>query len=236
MNNQTNIEKIRQNAIMLLYLDIKPTEIDFIASHPFTTSWFVINGNRMLDLHKEEDLNEWRTSVEKLVNKLDLFHIVNMVNKVYRLFFLKLSKEYISAKDMGECLQSAWQNAENISTDPNVSGQDLVKMFKMADKTSLMTKEEREYMESLSDSITVWRGVSDYNKNKEKALSWTVNKDKAIWFATRFDSNGELWETTIPKNRVLACFTTNGTDSEGEVIVNLYRFQADIKKLEVGRK
>ena len=152
MNNQTNIKKIRQNAIMLLYLDIKPTEIDIFGSHPFTNSWIVGGRDGLLDLHKEEDLGKWRGNIEELVNQSDLYGIVNMLNKVYRLFFLKLSKEYISAKDMGECLRGAWQSAELISLDPNVSGQDLVKMFKTADKTSLMTKEEREYMESLRES------------------------------------------------------------------------------------
>ena len=37
---ETDLEKIKEMAIAFLMVDIEPTKVDFIASHPFTSSWF----------------------------------------------------------------------------------------------------------------------------------------------------------------------------------------------------
>lgn len=61
----TDMERVRSVAVMLLYLDIQPTKIPFIASHPFTDSWFGgITGKNgkpeIVDLHDEQARKKWR--------------------------------------------------------------------------------------------------------------------------------------------------------------------------------
>lgn len=68
MKRQTSIEDVRNVAISLLYVDIVPTRISFIATHPFTDAWDVAIPKEkdseiaveFLDLRDEEQRKEWR--------------------------------------------------------------------------------------------------------------------------------------------------------------------------------
>ena len=86
-----------------------------------------------------------------------------------------------------------------------------------------MNEEELLVYESLPEEVTVYRGVTSYNRKKEKALSWTLDYEKAVWFANRFSTGtGEVWTMTVPKKRILYYF--DGCN-EQEAIVDLYRFK-----------
>ena len=69
MKRQTSIEDVRNVAISLLYVDIVPTRISFIATHPFTDAWDVAIPKEkdskiaveFLDLRNEEQRKEWRS-------------------------------------------------------------------------------------------------------------------------------------------------------------------------------
>ncbi len=58
-------------------------------------------------------------------------------------------------------------------------------MFRSADKSLLMTTEERKWLDELDDPVTVYRGVMPYNAKCVKAMSWTLDCDKALWFTLR---------------------------------------------------
>lgn len=221
---ETNIAAIRQSAITLLYIDIMPTRISFVASHPFTDSYIVAvvgkdNMPEFIDLREPENVKTWREEMKKQIEKMNLFEIFMLMNKPYRLFFLHLNRKNISDSDLGESLASNWAMIENISTDVNISGKKLVALFKRADKKKLMNEEEWNIFQSIGNEITLYRGVTAYNKKYEKAMSWTRDYEKAKWFATRYGQNGEVWRITVPKERVLACFEQC---SESEVVLNLY--------------
>lgn len=68
---------------------------------------------------------------------------------------------------------------------------------------------------SLPETIMVYRGIQkDATTN---ALSWTLDKNVAEWFANRFNNNGTVVEVTINKKYVFAYI--NGRN-EKEVVVN----------------
>ena len=49
-------------------------------------------------------------------------------------------------------------------------------------------------------------------------MSWTLDEEKAKWFATRFDSDMQVvYSTTIQKLDILAYFTERG---ENEIVVD----------------
>ena len=77
---KTDIERIRSIAKALLHLDIQPTRISFIASHPFTDTWIVgISENeklKMIDLSSESGVEEWRKAVKEKVEQEDVFGIL----------------------------------------------------------------------------------------------------------------------------------------------------------------
>ena len=80
-----------------------------------------------------------------------------------------------------------------------------------------MNEEECAAYRSLENPVTVYRGVTSYNAKNIKALSWTLDRDTAEWFAHRFGEEGAVYKAQIPKEHILAYF--NGRN-ESEVVVN----------------
>lgn len=139
-----------------------------------------------------------------------------MVNKPYALTFLKLASKHLSFDDFSRILGDAWVMSENPNSDANVSKKELVEFFAAADPEVIMTPEERKQLDELDDIVTVYRGVTSYNADNVYALSWSLDFDKANWFAHRFDEDGTVYQAQVNKQDILALF--NGRN-EAEVIV-----------------
>lgn len=147
----------------------------------------------------------------------NVYQIFMMVNKPYALTFLKFASESLSFEDFSKILNDAWVMSENPNCDANVSKDELVKFFKVADPEHLMTQEERKRLNELDDTVTIYRGVTSYNADNVYALSWSLEYEKADWFAHRFNEDGTVYRARIDKKNILAFF--NGR-SEAEVIVD----------------
>lgn len=81
------------------------------------------------------------------------------------------------------------------------------------------------------NSLTIYRGESSKSNSYKRALSWTLSKEKAIWFAERFDNDEpKVYKTKIPINKVLAYFDSRG---EEEIIVNYDDLQFDVHKVKI---
>jgi hypothetical protein len=65
--------------------------------------------------------------------------------------------------------------------------------------------------------ITLWRGASPKHK---RGLSWTGDRSRAVWFASRFSSifESKVYEVKVPARRILAHLTDRG---ENEYVVNV---------------
>ena len=245
-NKETDLKSIRKIAKMFLYTDILETDVPFVAAHPFTPYWFgiipkvatnhfAINcsimfspENGIADLRNATDAAKWRKGMEKIIEQRDLLGIFFLLNKPYILNFLKHTEPYMSNEDLGKVLTEFWQFIEQISLDKSVSGRKIVSWFSRIDKNAFMNEEEKAFFDTIPDMVTVYRGVTSYNKRKKKALSWSTKRSVAEWFANRFSTGtGEVWTITVPKERILYYF--NGR--EEEVIVNLYGFDGEIQSV-----
>lgn len=71
-------------------------------------------------------------------------------------------------------------------------------------------------MEHPEDLIS-WRGVRSRRPGNVEALSWTLNKKTAEWFAHRFGRDGTVYEAQIDRDQILAVFNSR---NEAEVIVD----------------
>jgi hypothetical protein len=222
------ISKIREMAKFFADIPIYDTRVGGVASHPFTNTWItgIYDKDRKLtfvDLRKEDEQAKWREQIKATIEESDLRGICLMLNKPYILTFISYIESMLSDEELGMILGTFWTAIENITGDSNVNGMEIVKWFKRADKKSLMNEEELLVYESLPEEVTVYRGVTSYNRKKEKALSWTLDYEKAVWFANRFSTGtGEVWTMTAPKKRILCYF--DGCN-EQEAIVDLYRFK-----------
>ena len=140
-----------------------------------------------------------------------------LVTKPYRLGYLKLAAPYLCEQDAALFLSYAWISTESPNDDPNLSKRSLLAMFRSIDPQMLMDEEERGLFQSLDDVVTVYRGGTSYNAQNVKALSWTLNREVAEWFAHRFGQNGTVYEAQVKKENIYAVFLGR---NEEEVIVD----------------
>jgi hypothetical protein len=79
-----------------------------------------------------------------------------------------------------------------------------------------MGPEELAILQSLPDTVKVWRGIR--HRKSFNGLSWTLDRDKAVWFANRLRNGRQkslLIEGEVNKKDVLAYFA--GRD-ESEIV------------------
>jgi len=103
----------------------------------------------------------------------------------------------------------------------------LLDLFKKSKRDLLMNKQELDFYNNLPEEVSIFRGLND-SKTKKKGLSWTINKEKAEWFANRWEKKGIVLSGIIKKENIFAIFLDRG---EFEVVVNPYK----IKHLEVSK-
>ena len=112
-----------------------------------------------------------------------------------------------------------WTIVEFPNMDDNITAPEFVKIFRRADKAFLMDEDEQKQYSALPKEITVYRGIR--GRGRLEALSWTLDIDKAEWFAKRWNKGGKVYSAMVKKEDVLAVFTSRNED---EIVV-------DFKKL-----
>lgn len=222
---KTDLKSLKAFSHALLELDIQLTKMSpLVVKHPFTDSGIV-------DLSKEDgsiaiadltsgpaSLHLWREQMGRLIDDvekpIDLFL---MITKPYKLGFLKYAAPYLSEQDTALFLSQAWITTEAPNSDPNLTKRELLALFRSVDPQKLMDEEEYEIFRGLEDVVTIYRGVTSYNAKNVEALSWTLNRDTAEWFAHRYGEQGAVYEAQIEKKHICAVFLGR---NEAEVIVD----------------
>lgn len=232
MKNKTDIEGIRNTTIAMAEL-LKPEMTKYIVViHPFveTEIW----GEKYLetkDIEKSNLLNdevyeEWKKDFRNRINKLDMLGIYIQWRDAWKLTFMKYCGEYLSDKEYAEMLADAWVTEENPNMDANVSRKEALKMFKKCKKEYLMEREDYEYYKNLPEKVVLYRGVA--NGRILEGLSWTDNKEKAIWFKNRWNSNGILLKVKVDKKDIIAYFNTR---NEQECLLDVFKYKNKIKEI-----
>ncbi len=221
---KTNLTKIKEMAYMYLHVDYMETKVSFIISHPFTNNavCMLLNGD-LIDAKAPGNWELFLKDREKAIRQASLIKLLAIMNKVYMLSFFWRISTYVSEEDFASILREAWQFSESPNRDADVSNKEAIKLFKKAKPNLLMNEEEYKKIQELPEYIEVYRGVSDFNKDNKTALSWTLDKDQAVWFAKRYNQKGELWTLKIHKKDILAFF--NGED---EIIIDSMKYINDI--------
>ena len=224
MREKTDLEKVKSIARMLLLTPVHKTPYSpVVVQHPFTSSGIATAKKdgvlQIIDItESEENLERWQEWMKEWIkNAKSAYEIYMMTNKPYGLTFLKYVEPYLSIEDFSKILGDAWIRSENPNGDANVTKKELLSMFKKADKKTLMTEEDYKRWQGLDETITVYRGVTSHNAKNIKALSWTLDRQTADWFARRFEEEGTVYEARINKKDTYAYF---GERCESEVIVD----------------
>lgn len=164
---------------------------------------------------------EWRKEFDKKVDSCkNVTEVYMLWRDPWKLTFMKFCGEFLGAKQFAEFLADAWVTEENPNMDVNVSRQEALKMFKGAVKKFLMTEEDYEVYKSLPEEFDVYRGVAC--GREPYGLSWTNDKEKAIWFKNRWHREGKecfLLKAHINKKDMVAYFNTR---NEKEVLLDVF--------------
>ena len=222
---KTEIAELKTLAKSLLYLEPEQTEFSpLIVHHPFTSSGIVgiqdAEGNLRLGniVESQEDRQRWRGQMEKIIDGCDnAFGIYHLIEKPYALGFFKYAAPFLCKADYSEMLADAWIRSEQPNHDPNLPQSRLIAMFRAADPKMLMDDQEREAFSKLGDTVTVYRGVRSARSDGLSAMSWTLDKDTAAWFARRYGRQGKVYEAKIEKQHIHALFLGR---NESEVILD----------------
>lgn len=217
---KTNLDKVKEVAIMFLYLEPTYKEIPIFVAHPFFDSSFLMDyeTHNMYNIFEDTDIfNKNRMFMEKLIKKeTSLYSIIIMICKPYQLTFFKYIKDYLSEEDFSKLLISSWTSTEFNTNDKNVTLREFVSWFKKANKSYMMDESELKVFNDLPEEVVIYRGVG--NRKYKNGMSWTLNKNKAIWFSKRFNFDDKhVYQGIIAKKDILVY--TNQRD-EQEIIVD----------------
>ena len=188
-----------------------------IISHPYSNSGIVAikeNGKcKFINIVENENEAElYRKDIFRRIDlATDVWKISFLINKPYLLLWFKLINEHLDEKDFAKLFAEIWVRSENPNCDVNVSLEECIEYFKKANKKYLMDKNEYKIFVELPETIHVYRGVSK-NRNP-KGLSYTIDKEKAIWFQNRFadeKNKGFVIEKDVSKEKILAFFANRG--------------------------
>lgn len=211
----TDLSKIKKSCKAFFDIGCREPNKEFgsIMSHTYSNSIFAYSNteNRILDLTKDEDFKIFRFETFKHINKCDsVIGLYLMVNEPYRLLWLREFQDILGEKDYSELLGYTWTTSENPNQDTNVSLESATEMFKSAIPQHMMDEEDYEKFISIPETITLYRGVMD--GHNPDGLSYTADKEKALWFANRWNKSGELLTLTVNKSDILAYFNTRNED------------------------
>lgn len=212
---KTQMEKVKIVAKSLLHIEATvDKKFPFIVQHPiFEYTTLHIDGN-FVDVSTKEGFDvavKWYT---KRIDEIEsLYMFFTIIRKPYYLCFLKYAKQYLSNVDFSKMLAEAWTEAESPNDDLNVPIKTSAKWFKEADKKLLMNESEYQTYSGMSNSFTVYRGVTP--GHNPDGMSWTTDFEEASWFANRY-GEGYVIKGVVRKEHVLAYFSRR--DEEEYVI------------------
>lgn len=87
----------------------------------------------------------------------------------------------------------------------------------LKDPQAVMSAEEKTRFDHLPDEVTIWRGVR-HRTHWLKGLSWTMDKERAVWFAHRLATKKNrpvVVKGLVAKSRILSYFDGR---NESEVV------------------
>lgn len=166
--------------------------------------------------------------IERIARAEKLEQYINAINKGNRFDFLNFLHKYnvITDQECADALYSIWTMQERFY-DCGMAKTKMIKFMKMVEKSLVLPDD----IDKLSDDsmITIYRGVKE---NDCKGLSWTTDKNTAIWFAKRFSYDVDkcyVFTGQLKKKDIIAFFDCR---NESEIVCD-YRKIKDIQCEEI---
>lgn len=152
--------------------------------------------------------------VDQLFEQGEYRQMIWHYERPYRFEVFEAVASRLSDQEYWSLLAEVWTDTENAWQ----YRERWMKLYqsKRPMRHALMDAEESTKYDALPDTVTIYRGCQQ--GINENGLSWTLDKKKAQWFATRFQKDGVVLERTVPKSQIIAYYAGRG---EEEVIVEV---------------
>ena len=157
-------------------------------------------------------------ALDKAVEEGKWTSYIFLHERPYRLnALLRASHEFLFEEltDYWEAVGAVWIDSENIWQ--NFAEWKELWWADDDERIHAMDEDDRAEFAKLPETLTVYRGAQ--YKKSFKGLSWTTDRDKALWFARRYrhsDLKSHLLSGTIRREHVLATFHGRG---ESEIVL-----------------
>lgn len=157
----------------------------------------------------------------------DLYLIIQNINPTARLYIFKEICSLLTEEDYCFGLRTAYIKTSGLNNlDAKINLDEVLDLFRNANLKKLMDLDYDVY-KNFPEVVKIYRGTS--KGNSKNAISWTIDKDRAIWFYKKYDSKGTVLEAKVNKKDIL-CYLDQTACGEKEVIVN-YKNIYDVTEL-----
>lgn len=162
--------------------------------------------------------------LERAIHERDWHRYIMLYERPYRFDGLEAAIRNglcDDPKDFWKIVGQVWCDSENIREN-YAKWRTLWSSESMAqDRHACMSEEDRRAFSRLKSRIRIYRGIGarHYDTGGD-GLSWSLSREKAIWFAHRFTdipSRGWVRSAWVEKENVYAYF---GARNESEIVVD----------------
>ena len=149
--------------------------------------------------------------LEQSIQAKNYVAIVMLHERPHRLdAFVKYVIDYVTPSEYWRLLGEIYTDSENIRQNYNAWEELLFTHAPAIKPKSFMPEEDYRAFKKLPAKLRVYRGVQS---EFWQGFSWTLNEDKAKWFASRYSSKtGLVTVGTIKKSKVLGYFNGRGEE------------------------
>lgn len=165
----------------------------------------------------------------------DLCMIIQSIKPEYRMMAFNDIYKFLDKEDYCIGLKESYIRTEGINTiNAKLSLKETLNLFKIADPKILMKEDYNKFLE-LPGEVEIYRGT--INKEYIPAISWTIDKKRAIWFYQKYEKVGTVFKAKIKKEDII-CYLDETACGEKEVIVdyeNIYDVE-ELKEDEINQK
>jgi len=152
--------------------------------------------------------------LQEYVEQQKIESVINLIERPYRVesTMEALRSWWQPNKDAyWDLISWLWQDTECVYE--NLDTWIELMTLEFSEPQLMMNDKEKEVYDNLPEIVRVYRGGVD-----DKGLSWSLSREKAEWFANRFDYGYQVFEKEIKKSDILAYL--NGRQ-EQEIICNV---------------
>lgn len=149
-------------------------------------------------------------AVTDAIKQREWSQAIALHERPYRWDALLMLGGRMSDVEFWEMFGWVWTDSENIWQHSRTIRRIL--QCGRAQRHKMMSNDEQAALSALPSVVTVHRGHGLRNDN---GLSWTLDRDKAAWFATRWKQRGWVTSGQVSRSNIIARFDGRG---EQEVV------------------